>query len=638
MTAPSPPIRAVFFDLGDTLGEATVEGNPLRLARFDVFPYALEVLRQLTAQGIRCGLISNTGGTRGADIERVLATTGILDGIDPDLRLYSADEGVTKASREIYQRAAARFNGSAAQCLFVGEDSAERAVAMSAGWHVCPHPQLVFEVLDGEALQFLRLTVPQELAHSAWRDTLRSLAFVPLHLSGPGATTVLGITSQRVMLELVMMQFMVELLGVADLPQKTDLFLLRDDLSRRTGFLQSAGDASLVFSNPAARPLMLSASAEGVLAAVPGDLHNGVDALHFDNARHGHTLKLMPAPMLWAEPAAASEMTASLITRTVPESVLEELRRIGAEAIAPTIERYTGQRPLGSDGANRIRSRHILSADNARAVEQLVADLSAAGQGGLNVGLHAFSHAGRTLHNVEAELSGASPELVLVTAHLDSTAGAGAHYDPRQDPAPGADDDASGVAAVLAIAGCFAKLVAAGTPRRTVRFVLFNAEEQGLIGSQAYARRSKVRGETIAAVWQLDMIGYNQDAPRKWELHVGHESSAAIEERSALLADLLTSVVPQVAASLPAPAVFRSNGPVGDPAAGRSDHASFHSQGFPACLVSEDFFVDSPGGELADANPNYHGAGDTFVDLPYAADITRAVAAAAWLSATEPNE
>lgn len=631
----APAIRAVFFDLGDTLGEATVGGDPPRLTRFDAFAHALEVLSQLQARGLRCGIISNTGDSRGAEVEAVLAPTGLLDRIDPALRLYSADEKVTKASRVIFDRAAARAALSGVECLFVGEDSAERSVARSADWRVCPHPQLVFEVIDGEALQFVRLTVPSALAHTAWRDALRIRAFVPLHVSGAGGTTVVGMTSHRVMLELMTMQFTVELLGAADLPQTTELFLLRDDVGRRTGFLQAQGDAAQVFAKPATRALMLASSAQGVLAAVPAELNDGVDALHFEHARHGHTLKLMPDPLLWVAPAPVEDMAASLAQPSVSGPVREQLRRIAPDSIAASIERYCGKRALdGSSGGARIHSRHILSPDNPRAVRQLVADLTAAGQGALQVGLHAFSHAGRTLHNVEAALPGASPELVLVTAHLDSTAAAGTHYDPRADAAPGADDDASGVAAVLAIAGCFSQLAAAGSPKRTVRFVLFNAEEQGLIGSRAYVRRCKARGEAIAAVWQMDMIGYNNDAPRKWELHVGHEASTAVEKHSALLADLLSGVVPQIAPLLPVPALFRSDGPAGDPAAGRSDHASFQAHGFPACLASEDFFIDSPGGDPADANPHYHGAGDLVIDAAYAADIARAVAAAAWLSAT----
>lgn len=89
---------------------------------------------------------------------------------------------------------------------------------------------------------------------------------------------------------------------------------------------------------------------------------------------------------------------------------------------------------------------------------------------------------------------------------------------------------------MLAVAERFANLAAGGALPRTMRFVLFNAQEQGLIGSRAYARRSKARGEVIAAVWQMDMIGFNRDAPRAWELHAGFEASAAVETKSLALA------------------------------------------------------------------------------------------------------
>src|SRR5262249_29448909 len=77
--------------------------------------------------------------------------------------------------------------------------------------------------------------------------------------------------------------------------------------------------------------------------------------------------------------------------------------------------------------------------------------------------------------------------------------------------------------------------------------------------------------------------------------------------------------------------------PEGDPAAGRSDHASFQAHGYPACVVSEDFFVGpGPDAPVPEENPNYHRPGDTFVDEVYAADITRAIAAAAWTTASQP--
>jgi leucyl aminopeptidase len=629
-------ITAVFFDLGDTLGTATVGGHPPRLTRFDVFPFVPRLLAELQARGLRRGVISNTGSEPAAAVNAVLAPTGLLARLDPALLVYSGDEGVTKVSPEIFNRAAARTGGPSIGCLFVGEDAAERVVAASAGWAVCPHPLLVGEVLDGQSLRFIRLTVPVAHGAAPWRAELRKRPFVPQHLAGPGGIVVYGLTSQRVALELMNMRFEVELLGPPDLPRTTDLFLLRDDVARATGFLSTSGEATRVFAAVGAERLVLSATPDGVIAAVPPEVDRGVDAFHFDSARHGHILKLIPDPLLWdtVAPAAVTAVTGLAPPGLSPEAAAE-FAQIDPGAMARTVERYSGQRPLdGSEGGYRVRSRHILEEGNARSVDQLVTDLEAAGRGRLQVRRHPFTHAGLALQNVEAELAGASPEFVLVTAHLDSTAASELGYDPRTDSAPGADDDASGMAAVLATAERCAVLAAAGPPARTLRFVLFNAEEQGLIGSQMYARRSKARGEVIAAVWQMDMIGFNEDAPRKWEVHAGFEPSANVEAQSLTLAGLLAGLAPQAAPSLPPPQLYHSAGPVGDPAARRSDHAAFQAHGYPACCVSEDFFIDAPGASDPDANSNYHRAADSSIDPVYAADLARVVAAAAWVSAT----
>jgi leucyl aminopeptidase len=627
-------IAAVFFDLGDTLGTATIGGAPPHLVGFDVFPFVPSLLARLQDRALRLGVISNTGAEKGPAVDAVLAPTGLLARLEPTLLVYSGDEGVTKASPEIFHRAAARAGLPNHQCLFVGEDAAEREVAASAGWAVCPHPLLVGEVLDGESLRFVRVTVPEAHAQSPWRAELRTRAFVPQHLAGPGGTVVYGLTSQRVALELINMRFGVEFLGAPNLPLANDLFLLRDDVASKTGFLESTGDATRVFAAAGAGEMLLSATPEGLIAAVPPGVDRGIDALHFEGARHGHTLKLSPDPMLWDELAAPAFALAFAPPVLAPH-VVKELALIDAALVSGTVERYSGQRPLdGSEAGDRVKSRHILEEGNARAVEQLVADLEAGGGGRLVVRRHPFTHAGVALQNVEAELAGASSDLVLVTAHLDSTAGFEPGYDPRTDPAPGADDDASGVAGVLAVAERFAALAAEGPLARSVRFVLFNAEEQGLIGSRAYARRSKARGEAIVAVWQMDMIGFNHDAPQKWELHAGFAPSAQVETRSVALASLLSGLVSQVAPGLPTPQVHRTADPLGDPADGRSDHSSFQAQGYAACLASEDFFVDAPGAPAPDANPNYHRAADTVIDPAYLAELVRAVAAAAWVSAT----
>jgi hypothetical protein len=93
--------------------------------------------------------------------------------------------------------------------------------------------------------------------------------------------------------------------------------------------------------------------------------------------------------------------------------------------------------------------------------------------------------------------------LLLLVAHLDSINQAGSEF-----PAPGADDNASGVAAVLELA----RLIR-GFPPGLVRFALFGGEEQGLYGSRQYVA-SLLPGEhpLIRAVVNFDMIG-RQNSP-----------------------------------------------------------------------------------------------------------------------------
>jgi bacterial leucyl aminopeptidase len=166
-----------------------------------------------------------------------------------------------------------------------------------------------------------------------------------------------------------------------------------------------------------------------------------------------------------------------------------------------------------------------------------------------------------------------------------------------------------------------------------VRFVLFNAEEHGLIGSRAYAREQAQMGAKIVAVFQVDMIGFDSNSERTFELHAGFTPSMSVQQRSTKLAQLISSLVPEVSPTL-LPQMY-PNGNQTDPAESRSDHYSFQREGYAACCVTEDFFVGpKPNSPTQDPNPNYHLPADNAVNAIYAADITRAVAAAAWIAST----
>jgi hypothetical protein len=116
-------------------------------------------------------------------------------------------------------------------------------------------------------------------------------------------------------------------------------------------------------------------------------------------------------------------------------------------------------------------------------------------------------------YNVIATLEG--------TAYPDSVCIVGAHYDDNLrtgDPfsvAPGANDNASGVAATLELARVFRKNNF--SPRNTIEFIVFGAEELGLYGSRAYAAHAAERSEKIKMMLNNDMIAYEPGTnPSGW--------------------------------------------------------------------------------------------------------------------------
>lgn len=100
---------------------------------------------------------------------------------------------------------------------------------------------------------------------------------------------------------------------------------------------------------------------------------------------------------------------------------------------------------------------------------------------GLHTCYHNFNAGGRTLTNVIGVAPGSNAGSVTVGAHYDSR--------PFEGSAPGAEDNGSGVAAMLAMAKSFQS--AKATPKRSVYFVAFAGEEPGLIGSKHFANALK---------------------------------------------------------------------------------------------------------------------------------------------------
>ncbi|TFI52379.1 hypothetical protein BLD44_020735 [Mastigocladus laminosus UU774] len=98
----------VFFDIGDTLGTPKISPPPSRLEGLDIYPYIPNVLQRLKDNGVKIGIISNTGNETEHDMRRVLEEAKIYSFFEPNLLIYSSVVGVRKPSPEIFRLAAER--------------------------------------------------------------------------------------------------------------------------------------------------------------------------------------------------------------------------------------------------------------------------------------------------------------------------------------------------------------------------------------------------------------------------------------------------------------------------------------------------------------------------------------------------
>ncbi len=624
--------RTVFFGLDGVA--ARLRPVPGDGPGVEVVPYpdVLELLAQLHAGGVRLGLVG------GEHPVRLLLNGEGASWFDPTL-VVAGDADPLR----VFARARRRAAGGRGTPLFVSGRAESRAHAGFAGFLPVPHPSLVPHVLQGNSLRYLRIRVPPEASvEEDWRDALRSLPLIPLHLDLEPFGTVDGpvvfaLATATAAARLDDLGFWVDRLGATDLPRETDLYLLHDDRQARSGFLHPEG-GSLALLRRAGEDAVLCSTHEGLIVAVRGGV--GADEFHLDEAGHGHTRRLGPSPAL-LEPfdtgekwlvAGLEDVTAASLSGPEQKTLHAVVSGKGLKADA---DRYAGLQPLVQ--GLTVHSRHVCHEHNLRVVLALEAELRNLSTD-LAVRLDEVRH---RVFNVEATLRARGPGqlhsgVVVVGAHLDSTAGNQLPYHADVDRAPGADDDASGMAGVMAVARAILELrkLDPGRPHREVRFVFFNEEETGFHGSQHYALEACKATTPIIAMFQMDMIGYDADSAGTFELHAGIKGNP-VEGASVRVAELVERMAKEVS-----PRLGAEQYPVPgkrDPGQDRSDHTSFHAQRYPACWVTQDFF-EGPPAEKPDQKPNpqYHLPGDLHVDGNYAADIARAVAAAAWWLAVTP--
>ncbi|HWP01518.1 MAG TPA: M28 family peptidase [Methylococcus sp.] len=248
--------------------------------------------------------------------------------------------------------------------------------------------------------------------------------------------------------------------------------------------------------------------------------------------------------------------------------------------------------------AGEIGERHLWRPEALAAaaayIERTLADM------GYAVVSQTYVTHGRSVRNLEAELEGTVPEggIVVIGAHYDTVPGS-----------PGANDNASGVAALLELA----RLAKGSRPARTLRFVAFVNEEPPLfytkvMGSRVYARRARERGENIVAMISLETIGYYTEAPgsQGYPIPFFHLFYPSRGDFLAFVGNIASrDLVRRSIAAFRRHAAFPSEGVAAPGWVGGvhwSDHWSFWQEGYPAIMVTDTALF---------RYPHYHAASDT---------------------------
>lgn len=187
--------------------------------------------------------------------------------------------------------------------------------------------------------------------------------------------------------------------------------------------------------------------------------------------------------------------------------------------------------------------------------------------------LDSFHIYGGWQYNVIAEVEGsANPEeIIVIGGHHDSITN-------NPEIAPGADDNASGVAVAMEIARVIKKKNY--QPERTIYFMTYAAEEYGLLGSESYAYRAKQSGKNFMAMLNNDMVAYSEKTHNTWKIDLRpYIGSEALNNKAMLSMINYSTIEPQWTG-------YNSSG---------SDSYSFYEQGYMANFFIENHF-----------SPHYH--------------------------------
>ncbi|MFA7288151.1 MAG: M20/M25/M40 family metallo-hydrolase [Melioribacteraceae bacterium] len=259
--------------------------------------------------------------------------------------------------------------------------------------------------------------------------------------------------------------------------------------------------------------------------------------------------------------------------------VTELVHRVNKDSILATMNVLTGHTSFWyGAGEYKIKGRNTFDDGNKAAGEYIKRKLRNLGYDVSTQPFGVFDG-----ENIYAMVNGTElPKIqVMISAHYDSM--------PEGNVAPGADDNASGVAAVLEAARIFKD----AKTRYSMIFALWDNEEQGLLGSKYYARLARERDDSLIAVINIDMIGYDLNKDGLLEIHTRDYA------HSNIVADQVWEANYEYSIGLK-PYII-------NPGTDRSDHSSFWGYNFSAVTMIENFTTINGYREF---NPYYHSIFD----------------------------
>lgn len=301
---------------------------------------------------------------------------------------------------------------------------------------------------------------------------------------------------------------------------------------------------------------------------------------------------------------------------TVADPVADMLSRTGPVEWSTWIEQLSGRQPVVINGeAAVITTRYnyamFTGQPNARAFEYVLEQVRQwVPEDQIEIDEYPYADAEHTYtwKNLIVTLPGSSlpNEVIVLSAHLDSIV---VREGNALEAAPGADDNATGVATLLEAA----RLFSGYQFERTIKIIFFTGEESNLAGSRAYVQDHPT--DSIVGVLNLDMFGFDSNGDRCFEIHVGTLSSSDV------VGQALTHAIKDHGLALRYDYLTTQ-------ATDRSDHTAFWEKGVPAVTVIQNFFDNGlpEGCQGVDGTPWYHRPGDTIdkISIPFAFDVAQA--------------